>query len=938
MDRARSRAFQTRRQILNTPGLLTRLQSAEAEANSFRLAYLGLRIGVLATLAARLMVTLGEAHVATCIAFKWLTLLYAIYNVVSFVLSTIAKRPVPPAVYIASDTAFAGIAYLLTGDPESDLFILLVLPVLVAVERLRRNQAIVSMAIVIGVLFVCIGVTASDRALRSDDPGGALEDQPIWLVRVVQDGPYSHVSDLVATASSRGAMIKGLTRVFLIRAGLLLLVGLVGAYRLRNERINHTVLTGFVKALPDEYLTIGIDNQVVTAASPGVERLIGRKVEGKRPCWEELFGRSSRDDCESQDDCLCRQLRQLTQGKDESRGKLSVPATGRHLEYTLAPVRDDDEVAGGVILLRDITLRTEFESYLSRALDTMGEAADALRLVAGQIQAKGFDRVRVYRYDPSTKEFVGAASSGMEDIKFDGWYRLAADNPYTTEMLKNTDLFTVHQRDDNDPCREHLLKSGAPDWVDIPLRDGARIHGMVSADNAKSQRPVDEGRIRDAIALTQQASRALSDTEALTEAARQVRLLAGLLELAEVAERHASEQVVMGLILTAATARGGLEFNRAVWYARRHRSLVCEHAIGSLDEKDHLRVIETVTDDDLQVALRRALDRDGAPDSALLAQCSKGRVTMQEVSDLDAVVRPQTVGPDTDGVLRQVCSAAGMSEAVVLPVRDQETVLGIIVADAPFTPGRRELSPQVLTLFAGLASEIHLSCVTKARQHTLLQFAGHDFTNCVTLARLALEEYTAGIDRDKDQLGELSEYLARLSVATRNLRRQSEWERGGFRGATMSLDIQDEVAKAIGSLDPIAKAGGRRFVSRVPEGLRIDAQEMMLESILINLLHNATKWAERDTDVTVDCVCGDDDSGTVLLTVENTGEPISDPMADAVNEGKPLPTEAFPDTRMGPGIGLELVRNFVREHGGTFRVEPTETGTRARVSLPKGAT
>lgn len=91
----------------------------------------------------------------------------------------------------------------------------------------------------------------------------------------------------------------------------------------------------------------------------------------------------------------------------------------------------------------------------------------------------------------------------------------------------------------------------------------------------------------------------------------------------------------------------------------------------------------------------------------------------------------------------------------------------------------------------------------------------------------------------------------------------------------------------------------------------------LLERAVTNLLDNAGKWSPENGTVTVGLRRGE-------LRVADSGPGI--PQAD-----RPLVFDRFyraSDARMlpGSGLGLAIVRQVAEQHGGTVRVDATETG------------
>lgn len=119
-----------------------------------------------------------------------------------------------------------------------------------------------------------------------------------------------------------------------------------------------------------------------------------------------------------------------------------------------------------------------------------------------------------------------------------------------------------------------------------------------------------------------------------------------------------------------------------------------------------------------------------------------------------------------------------------------------------------------------------------------------------------------------------------------------------------------------------------------PDHLEAEVDAAQVERILENLLSNAAKHGGVDSEVMVRWEPVDD-AGGVLLCVEDDGPGVDEAHRDAIFE--PF-TQADPDAHHAPGtgVGLSLVAEFARLHGGRAWVEdrPSGGGSSFRVLLP----
>ncbi|MEA3412947.1 MAG: ATP-binding protein [Pseudomonadota bacterium] len=119
-----------------------------------------------------------------------------------------------------------------------------------------------------------------------------------------------------------------------------------------------------------------------------------------------------------------------------------------------------------------------------------------------------------------------------------------------------------------------------------------------------------------------------------------------------------------------------------------------------------------------------------------------------------------------------------------------------------------------------------------------------------------------------------------------------------------------------------------RIVLDTPaEVVAVMADPDKLKQVLINVIGNALDASPNNQKVRI--ACQRDDSGAVLIRVNNGGRPIP---ADLI----PRLTEPFFSTKPnGTGLGLAIVRRIVEAHGGDLEITSTgDGGTTVSVSLP----
>jgi signal transduction histidine kinase len=126
-------------------------------------------------------------------------------------------------------------------------------------------------------------------------------------------------------------------------------------------------------------------------------------------------------------------------------------------------------------------------------------------------------------------------------------------------------------------------------------------------------------------------------------------------------------------------------------------------------------------------------------------------------------------------------------------------------------------------------------------------------------------------------------------------------------------------------------AGAKTIALRledVPVAEIVGDRELM-EYAFYNLLTNAIKYSPSGTEVRV---FGDDDKGTVRLSVQDQGIGMDKKEVTRIFEKFYRTKRAEQSGEVGTGIGLSIVEQIVVQHGGSIHVE-SEPGKGSRFTL-----
>jgi two-component system, OmpR family, sensor histidine kinase KdpD len=214
---------------------------------------------------------------------------------------------------------------------------------------------------------------------------------------------------------------------------------------------------------------------------------------------------------------------------------------------------------------------------------------------------------------------------------------------------------------------------------------------------------------------------------------------------------------------------------------------------------------------------------------------------------------------------------------------------------------------------------------------TVLDALAHEFKTPLTAMKAASSDLLASESEGprSHELAEIiDEELDRLSALVTDAVHMLRIDAGDF---TMHLG-HHQVA-------PIVEAALRRFerhldghqvIQHVPAGLAVDADRDLLSLAFRQLLDNAIKYSPPTS--TIEITAGGD--GTIEIGVRNSGAIIPERDQARIFERfyRGVQARHVP----GTGMGLAIVQQIARAHGGTLRVTSTpEAGTTFTLSFPR---
>ncbi|POF34489.1 sensor histidine kinase [Roseibium marinum] len=247
--------------------------------------------------------------------------------------------------------------------------------------------------------------------------------------------------------------------------------------------------------------------------------------------------------------------------------------------------------------------------------------------------------------------------------------------------------------------------------------------------------------------------------------------------------------------------------------------------------------------------------------------------------------------------------------------------------------GRRDELGDAEIRLAGMEEALSRALHQKQRLADLglaVSKINHDLRNLLASAQLFLERLEHVPDPTVSRLA--PKILATLDRAVSYTQAVMSYgkaqERAPQRRLLTLRRVGDDVADVLGLVDHELVS----FDNKVPDGIEIDADPEQIFRILLNLCRNALQALEAEKDATL--------VRRITLEAERTGSCVSIAVTDT---GPGIPEnirkalfKAFHSGSKhgGIGLGLAIVAELLKAHGGRIRLDDTGPGTCFRLEVP----
>jgi two-component system, OmpR family, sensor histidine kinase KdpD len=317
---------------------------------------------------------------------------------------------------------------------------------------------------------------------------------------------------------------------------------------------------------------------------------------------------------------------------------------------------------------------------------------------------------------------------------------------------------------------------------------------------------------------------------------------------------------------------------------------------------------------------------------ALYDQRSDASVWAGSVDRLDLEVALREVA-------RRGASVSGASGATVIAIRLGGAPIGSIAVSG------RTLSDTVLQSIANLAAiglerARAVEATTRAEaaresselRATVLDALAHEFKTPLTAMKAASSDLLATesvAGRTRELAAIIDEELDRLSSLVTDAVQMLRIDAGDFTVHVGAHRVAPLVAAALRRFE--RHLDGHEVVERVPADLVANVDRDLIGLALRQLLDNAIKYSQSTATIEI-AARG---NGATEIAVRNSGATIPEREQSRIFER--FYRGAHARQLPGTGMGLAIVQEIVKAHGGTLRVASApETGTTFTMSFPRG--
>ena len=196
-----------------------------------------------------------------------------------------------------------------------------------------------------------------------------------------------------------------------------------------------------------------------------------------------------------------------------------------------------------------------------------------------------------------------------------------------------------------------------------------------------------------------------------------------------------------------------------------------------------------------------------------------------------------------------------------------------------------------------------------------------------SVGEVALQQPMKSSEYD-EIIGSMLEEANRLTRLVENLLLISRMDAGAVSLNCQKCDVFELLAESAKLLDVLAQEKGQILSCYLPAGAFIEADELLLRQVFINLIHNAIRFTPNNLSIAVTANLS---RSALEVYVDDEGPGIAEENQRTIF----VRFSRFSSDQTGAGLGLAIAKWIVEEHGGEISVSKSPLGgARFTVRLP----
>lgn len=307
----------------------------------------------------------------------------------------------------------------------------------------------------------------------------------------------------------------------------------------------------------------------------------------------------------------------------------------------------------------------------------------------------------------------------------------------------------------------------------------------------------------------------------------------------------------------------------------------------------------------------------------------------------DSVVAIKAWAPNTGEVYRSSTQNFSPAFSVVDTLDERFSRMRLSVSLRPDIASQlvvgglpRSRLPVLIGLFALTAGLVVAAIYQLRRQQQLAQLrvdfvsgVSHELRTPLAQIRLFAELLRNGQLRSEAErersFSIIDEEAQRLTYLVENVLAFARSEHGRNTLVVEPLEMDRELQAAIDAFAPLARVRRARIHSSIEPGLVSRVDPRGLRQVVLNLLDNAVKYGPVGQTVNISLSSTSD---KVIIAIEDKGPGVPKSEREKIWDPYVRLSRAAESAAGGSGIGLSIVRELVRLHGGRAWVEDAPAG------------